>query len=158
MTKASIGRVRKAQLTYGNVCTLSGCNQPRKSGHKWCALHKRRSIYRGSPQQSKINIRDINFSRKTVLFLIKDNQNNPAWHDLMTAIQSNWDAGVRAVNQELLLSANGLAMNRYRRNGLRICSAIFGATGMKLYTQLERRAQRLIQNNLDINKAIKNIQ
>jgi hypothetical protein len=39
-----------------------------------------------------------------------------------------------------------------------VMSRIFGATGMKLYTQLERRAQRLIQNNLDINKAIKNIQ
>lgn len=240
MTKASIGRVRKAQLTYGNVCTLNGCNQPRKSGHKWCALHKRRSIYRGSPEQSKINRRDINFARKTVLFLIQDNQTNPAWHDLMAAIQSNWDAGVKAVNQELLLSASGLAMNRLRRNGLRICSAIFtgvglektfitycawqylqefnpnqfatdtsfrhllvkslrnqakdyrasdvnkktgkstvyssplymnerdcvwevmsgifGATGMKLYTQLEKRAERLRQNNLNINKAIKNIQ
>lgn len=240
MTKASFGRVRKAQLTYGNVCTLNGCNQPRKSGHKWCALHKRRAIYRGSPEQSKINLRDINFARKTVLFLIEDNQTNPAWHDLMAAIQSNWDAGVRAVNQELLLSATGYAMNRLRRNGLRICSAIFtgvglqktfitycayqylqefnsnqfatdtsfrhllvralrnqakdfnpnlinkttgkplayssplymnerdcvwevmsgifGATGMKLYTQLEKRAERLRQNNLNINKAIKNIQ
>jgi len=239
MTKASIGRVRKSQQYYGNVCTLNGCNLPRKSGHKLCLLHKGRAIYRGDAEQSLISKRDTNFARKTVRLLIADNQLNPAWHDLMTAVQSNWDISQKAVTIELMQSADGKAMNRYRRNGLRICSAIFtevgleesfinycswqyllefnprlfatdisfrhlvvkslrsqakdfcsyqvnkitgkpttyssplymserdfvwaimhgifGATGLKLYAQLERRAERLRQNKLDINKAIRNI-
>lgn len=239
MPKASIGRVRNAQLSYGNVCTISGCNSPRRSGNRWCSVHKNRSAYRGDPTQGLVPLKDRNFARRTVTFLIKDNETNPAFGDLMTAIGDNWEIALRKVNQELLLSATGFAMNKRRRSGLRIAhailtrltlievfknycgfqflheysprmfvsdialrhtmirslrsqagdhasekidkltgksssytsplyvterdtaweilSSIFGATGLKLFQQLNRRAERLIQNGMNINKAIKNI-
>ena len=186
-----------------------------------------------------IRQRDLNFAKKSVQLLIIDNQSNPSWSDLMTAIQDNWLLAQHAVNKELQLSATGFAMNRYRRNGLKIChaifmlglekafitycafqwlqewnpqqfktddsfrhllvralrsqakdynphqlnkttgkptvysaplyknetecvwgimSGIFGATGIKLYEQVSKRAERLRQNKNAINKAIKNIQ
>jgi len=239
MTSPSIGLVRKSQQYYGNVCTLNGCNLPRMQGNKLCSHHKKVNLFRGSPEQTMIRQRDLNFAKKSVQLLIIDNQSNPSWGDLMTAIQDNWLLAQHAVNKELQLSATGFAMNRYRRNGLKICHAIFmlglekafitycafqwlqewnpqqfktddsfrhllvralrnqardfspsmlnkvtgrpltyssplymneretvwtvisgvfGATGIKLYEQVSKRAERLRNNNLNINKAIKNIQ
>lgn len=239
MTKASIGLVRKSQQYYGNVCTLNGCSLPRMQGNKLCSHHKKVNLFRGSPEQTMIRQKDLNFARRSVQLLIIDNQSNPSWGDLMTAIQDNWLLAQRAVNKELQQSASGTAMNKYHRNGLKICHAIFtlglekafitycafqwlqewnpqqfktdtsfrhllvralrnqardfscsllnkvtgksltyssplyineretvwtvisgvfGATGLKLYEQISKRAERLRQNNLNINKAIKNIQ
>ena len=240
MTSPSIGLVRKSQQYYGNVCTLNGCSMPRMQDNKLCSHHKKVNLFRGSPEQQQIRLKDLNFAKKSVQLLIIDNQSNPSWGDLMTAIQDNWLLAQRAVHKELQLSATGYAMNRYRRNGLKIChaiftgvgleqtfitycafqwlaefnpqqfktddsfrhllvralrsqakdynphqlnkttgkptvysaplyknekecvwevmSGIFGATGMKLYEQVSKRAERLRQNNLNINKAIKNIQ
>jgi len=131
MPSQSIGLVRKSQQYYGNVCTLNGCNLPRMQGNKLCNHHKKVNLFRGAPDQHQIPRRDMNFAKKSVQLLIIDNQSNPSWCDLMTAIQDNWLLAQRAVNKELQLSATGYAMNKYRRNGLKICSAIFEGVGLE---------------------------
>jgi len=62
-----------------------------------------------------IRQRDLNFAKKSVQLLIIDNQSNPSWGDLMTAIQDNWLLAQHAVNKELQLSATGFAMTFYYR-------------------------------------------
>jgi hypothetical protein len=126
-----LGIVRAAQLTYGRYCIINGCNQERKSGHRYCPFHKRRLIYRGDAEQSKIPLKDINFARKTVQLLMAENQSNPAWGELMEAIGERWDAARFHVNEELNKSSNGKPMNRTYRNGLRICYGIFNTIGLE---------------------------
>lgn len=128
---SSYGLVRTTQLKYGNNCTLTWCNLPRKSGHRYCIFHKRKLLHRGDAEQQKINIRDINFARKTVQQLISDNQSNPAWTQLMEAIESNWKTASYQVNEELNRSNDGRAYSKHRRNGLQICYDIFNTLGLE---------------------------
>jgi hypothetical protein len=125
VTSPSLGRVRKTTLYYGSVCTLSSCNQPRVSGNKLCNHHRKLSHFRGDPEQPLLSKKALNFSKKAVKLLILDNERNDSWLALMQAIGDNWVLAQGIVNRELARSATGVAMNRYRRNGLKICHAIF---------------------------------
>lgn len=125
------GLVRTTQIQYGNYCTLQHCNNKRQAGHRYCPFHKYILLYRGDAEQLRINLRDINFARKTVGLLVKENQANPAWTDLMDVIKERWDSAQLHVNGELQSYSNGKAMSKRYRNGLMICYGIFNTLGLE---------------------------
>jgi hypothetical protein len=125
------GLVRTTQIKYGNHCTLNGCNNRRQSGHRYCPHHKYILLYRGDAEQSKINLKDINFCRKTVELLIAENQSNPSWADLMDVIKERWESARLHVNSELIRYSNGKPMQKRYRNGLMICHGIFNTLGLE---------------------------
>lgn len=118
-------RLQELQKNHGLNCTLQGCNHVRDMGHLYCPLHRTRVLFRGDVHQTLISQKEKNFAYKTVQFLIKDNENNPAYINLLAAIGDNWLVAHRTVDRELQLSADGTPMNRLRRKGLHICKAIF---------------------------------
>jgi len=127
---SSYGLVRTTQIKYGNYCTLHGCNNARQSGHRYCPFHKYILLYRGDAEQPKISPRSTNFARKVVELLIKENQSNPAWGELLEVIKERWDIAQLHVNSELNSYSNGKAMNKRYRNGLNICYGIFNTLGL----------------------------
>lgn len=239
--RTPVGIIRQTQITYGSTCTHPYCNKPRKPAHKLCSFHNYRLIYRGDPEQNLISPKTINFARKTVrLLAIENSKSNPAWHDLMEALQVRWKAAELYINTELTNFNEGRTVAiRTVRKGQIICAdiinnlgfdqtfeifcawqyllefnphqfatdisfrhqtikylrkqaksyhshdlnprtgkprayspvlyqternvvwelmlQIFAATGIKLYQQLEKRAERLRQNKEKIDLAIRNI-
>ncbi len=128
---SNYGLVRNTQLAYGNYCTITSCNNKRKSGHRYCDQHKYRLLYRGDANQQKISLKTVNFARRTVELLISDNRKNPSWGELMDCIYRNWVTAETYVNAELNRYLGGAPSDRRVRRGLIICYDIFNNLGLE---------------------------
>ncbi len=127
----SYGLVRTTQLVYGSYCTINGCSKKRNSGHRYCNQHKYRLTYRGDANQQRIPVTTQNCAKNAVKLLIKDNQNNVSWHELMSAINERWSMSVAYVQGELDKHLSGKPSDKYRRRGLILTRDIFTNLGLE---------------------------
>ena len=125
------GLVRTTQMVYGSYCTISGCSKKRNNGHRYCSHHKYLLIFRGDANQQKISIKTQNFAKKAVTELIKDNQSNEAWHELMSVINERWVIASKFVQAELDKYFSGKPSDRHTRNGDFLLRDIFDVVGLE---------------------------
>ncbi|CAM3666249.1 hypothetical protein [Polynucleobacter antarcticus] len=125
------GLVNTTQKYYGTTCVLYGCNRARRSGHRYCPIHKNRLLFRGHPEQELISKATSIFAINAVKLLAEENKSNPSWVELMSAIEERWNGAILRVNTELNRCNDGTARIRTYYRGLQICYDIFHNLGME---------------------------